>query len=50
MVVCNTPDAMGSDRGIFVLETKNGSETVDGTKEEAAIAIWNAVLALQQES
>lgn len=50
MVVCNTPDAMGSDRGIFVLETKNRSETVDGTKEEAAIAIWNAVLALQQES
>jgi len=49
MVVCNTPDAMGSDRAIFVLQTKERSETINGTKEEAAIAIWNSLLALQQE-
>lgn len=49
MVVCNTPETMGSDRGAFVLQTKDKNETIEGSKEEAAIAIWNCLLALQNE-
>jgi len=49
VVVCNTPDTMGSDRGEFVVRTKDQSETIKGSKEEAAIAIWNSLLALQQK-
>jgi phosphopantothenoylcysteine decarboxylase/phosphopantothenate--cysteine ligase len=50
VVVCNTPDTMGSDRGVFVVRTKDHSETIKGSKEEAAIAIWNSLLALQQKT
>ncbi len=50
MVVCNTPDTMGSKEGVFVLRTKDRSETIDGSKEAAAIAIWNSLLALQQKN
>jgi hypothetical protein len=49
MVVTNTPEAMGNDRGEFVLHTKDGTITVNATKEEAAVAIWNTLLAGQQE-
>jgi phosphopantothenoylcysteine decarboxylase/phosphopantothenate--cysteine ligase len=48
MVVGNTPDAMGTEKGIFVLQTNEGTETIDGSKEEAAIAIWNSLLTLRQ--
>lgn len=44
MVVTNTPDAMGVDRGAFVLLTRNGRMTINGTKEEAAVAIWDSLL------
>lgn len=44
MVVANTPDAMGSKQGTFVLYTKEQMLTVNGTKEEAAVAIWNALI------
>jgi hypothetical protein len=40
---------MGNDRGEFVLQTKDGTMTVNATKEEAAVAIWNTLLAGQQE-
>ncbi len=49
MVITNTPEAMGNDRGEFVLHTKDGTTTVNATKEEAAVAIWNTLLAGQQE-
>jgi phosphopantothenoylcysteine decarboxylase/phosphopantothenate--cysteine ligase len=48
MVVTNTPEAMGNDRGEFVLHTKDGTTTVNATKEEAAVAIWATLLAGQQ--
>jgi phosphopantothenoylcysteine decarboxylase/phosphopantothenate--cysteine ligase len=44
MVVANTPDAMGSDHGSFVLHTKDTTRTVTGTKEEVAVAILNALM------
>jgi phosphopantothenoylcysteine decarboxylase/phosphopantothenate--cysteine ligase len=44
MVVANTPDAMGSEHGSFVLYTKDHMLTVNGSKEEAAVAIWNALI------
>jgi hypothetical protein len=40
---------MGSDRGVFVVQTKDHSETIKGSKEEASIAIWNSLLALQKK-
>jgi hypothetical protein len=49
MIVRNTPDEMGSDSGRFVLETEERRQIVDGTKEEASIAIWNAILASKHE-
>jgi len=49
VVVCNTPDTMGSDRGVFVVRTKDHSETIKGSKEEASIAIWNSLLTLQKK-
>jgi phosphopantothenoylcysteine decarboxylase / phosphopantothenate---cysteine ligase len=49
MVVANTPDAMGSERGSFVLYTKDQMLTVKGTKEEAAVAIWNALISDKQD-
>ena len=49
MVVTNTAEAMGNDRGEFVLQTKDGTMTVNAIKEEAAVAIWNTLLAGQQE-
>jgi len=49
VVVCNTPDTMGSNRGVFVVRTKDHSETIKGSKEEASIAIWNSLLALQKK-
>jgi len=44
MVVTNRPDVMGADRGTFVIVTPQGSRIVSGTKEEAAGAIWAALL------
>jgi phosphopantothenoylcysteine decarboxylase/phosphopantothenate--cysteine ligase len=44
MVVTNRPDAMGADRGTFIIMTPQGSSTVSGSKEEAAAAIWAVLL------
>jgi phosphopantothenoylcysteine decarboxylase/phosphopantothenate--cysteine ligase len=49
VVVCNTPDTMGSERGVFVVQTTGHSEMIKGSKEEAAIAIWNSLLVLLQK-
>jgi hypothetical protein len=35
---------MGSEHGSFVLYTKDHMLTVNGSKEEAAVAIWNALI------
>jgi phosphopantothenoylcysteine decarboxylase/phosphopantothenate--cysteine ligase len=45
MVVSNTPDVMGKERGAFILHTKSGAMSVDGTKDEAAVAIWESLIA-----
>ena len=44
LVVANAPETMGSDRGGFILVTREGSRTVRGSKEEAASAIWAEIL------
>jgi len=43
MVLMNTPESMGSDHGGYKLMTQNGEFPLNGTKEEIANAIWNAV-------
>jgi hypothetical protein len=35
---------MGSDHGEYMLMTQNGEFPLNGTKEEIANAIWNAVI------
>jgi len=35
---------MGSDRGEYILMTRNGEFQLNGTKEEIACAIWNVVI------
>jgi phosphopantothenoylcysteine decarboxylase/phosphopantothenate--cysteine ligase len=44
MVLINSPESMGSDRGEYMLLTRNGELLLNGTKEEIANAIWNAVI------
>jgi len=44
MVLMNAPESMGSDHGEYMLMTKNGEFPLNGTKEEIANAIWNAVI------
>jgi len=44
MVLMNPPENMGSDRGEYILMTRNGEFQLNGTKEEIACAIWNAVI------
>ena len=44
MVLMNTPESMGSTRGEYVLLTRNGEMPLNGTKDEIANAIWNAVI------
>ena len=44
MVLMNAPESMGSDRGEYMLLTRNGEFPLSGTKEEIANAIWNAVI------
>ena len=44
MVVTNTPETMGSERGEYVCLTKEARVPVSGTKEEIAAAIWDAIL------
>jgi phosphopantothenoylcysteine decarboxylase/phosphopantothenate--cysteine ligase len=44
MVLMNPPESMGSDRGEYILMTRNGEFQLNGTKEEIACAIWNAVI------
>jgi phosphopantothenoylcysteine decarboxylase/phosphopantothenate--cysteine ligase len=43
MVVLNTPEAMGTAGGRFVLLSRNGQSEITGTKEEVAAALWSAV-------
>jgi phosphopantothenoylcysteine decarboxylase/phosphopantothenate--cysteine ligase len=44
MVLMNAPESMGSDHGEYMLMTQNGEFPLNGTKEEIANAIWNAVI------
>ena len=44
MVLMNTPESMGSARGEYMLLTRNGELSLNGTKKEIANAIWNAVI------
>ena len=44
MVLMNTPESMGSARGEYMLLTRNRELALNGTKEEIADAIWNAVI------
>jgi phosphopantothenoylcysteine decarboxylase/phosphopantothenate--cysteine ligase len=44
MVLMNSPESMGSARGEYMLLTRNGELPLNGTKEEIANAIWNAVI------
>jgi phosphopantothenoylcysteine decarboxylase/phosphopantothenate--cysteine ligase len=44
MVLMNTPESMGGARGEYMLLTRNGELPLNGTKEEIANAIWNAVI------
>jgi len=44
MVLMNPPENMGSDRGEYILMTRNGEFQLNGTKEEIACAIWNVVI------
>jgi phosphopantothenoylcysteine decarboxylase/phosphopantothenate--cysteine ligase len=44
MVLMNAPESMGSDRGEYILMTRNGEFPLNGTKEEIANAIWNVVI------
>jgi phosphopantothenoylcysteine decarboxylase/phosphopantothenate--cysteine ligase len=43
MVLMNAPESMGSSCGEYGILTRNGELTVSGSKDEIAIAIWNAV-------
>lgn len=43
LVVTDTPDAMGEKAGTFGLVSKDRTETVSGSKEEVAAAIWSTV-------
>lgn len=47
LVVCNGPDAMGTDCGRFVLVTRGGRIEINGTKEEVAAAVWHAMVPSQ---
>ena len=44
MVLMNSPESMGRARGEYILLTRNGELSLNGTKEEIANAIWNAVI------
>jgi phosphopantothenoylcysteine decarboxylase/phosphopantothenate--cysteine ligase len=44
MVVTNTPETMGSERGEYVCLTKGARVPVSGTKEEIAAAIWDVIV------
>ena len=44
MVVTNTPETMGSERGEYVCLTKEARVPVSGTKEEIAAVIWDTIL------
>jgi phosphopantothenoylcysteine decarboxylase/phosphopantothenate--cysteine ligase len=44
MVVTNTPEAMGSSQGNFTLLTSTNRTDITGSKEEVALAIWNALM------
>ena len=44
MVLMNTPESMGSDRGNYTLLTTSGELPLSGTKDEIADAIWDTVI------
>ena len=44
MVLMNTPESIGSACGEYMLLTRNGELPLNGTKEEIAKEIWNAVI------
>jgi phosphopantothenoylcysteine decarboxylase / phosphopantothenate---cysteine ligase len=44
MVLMNSPESMGRDRGEYMLMTRAGEFLLNGAKEEIANAIWNAVI------
>jgi phosphopantothenoylcysteine decarboxylase/phosphopantothenate--cysteine ligase len=48
MVLMNAPESMGRDLGEYVLMTRDGEFPLNGTKEEIANAIWNAVILVIQ--
>jgi len=45
-VITNKPDTMGAPEGSYVVHTTTGPQalTINGTKEEVAIRIWEALL------
>ena len=45
-VITNKPDTMGAPQGVYVVHTTAGSQavTINGTKEEVAIRIWETLL------
>jgi phosphopantothenoylcysteine decarboxylase / phosphopantothenate---cysteine ligase len=48
MVLMNAPESMGRDLGEYVLMTRDGEFPLNGTKEEIANVIWNAVILVIQ--
>ena len=44
MVLLNSPETMGRMTGEYTLMTKTAAESVSGTKEEIASAIWEALI------
>jgi phosphopantothenoylcysteine decarboxylase/phosphopantothenate--cysteine ligase len=43
LVVVDTPDAMGTDEGSFVLLSRKGRQEIRGSKEEVAASVWSAL-------
>ncbi|MDD1675976.1 MAG: bifunctional phosphopantothenoylcysteine decarboxylase/phosphopantothenate--cysteine ligase CoaBC [Methanomicrobiales archaeon] len=43
MVVLDTPEAMGTSTGTFMLLTEDGEERIEGSKEEVARRIWHGL-------
>jgi phosphopantothenoylcysteine decarboxylase / phosphopantothenate---cysteine ligase len=50
LVVTNTPDEMGTAGGIFRLVSGKGIREVSGTKDEVAVAIWDTVAGILEET
>jgi phosphopantothenoylcysteine decarboxylase/phosphopantothenate--cysteine ligase len=44
IVLTNTPETMGSERGAYTILTKSGKSPISGTKEEIASGLWDIIL------